>query len=251
MDDLVRDLQQVQRYAAALEGVLAAARAKVPQRAQGADSARAIRVVLDGAGLPAEIVVAADWQRRVPPARLGPAVSDAANKATEARVSEWGKALDGGWSREIDELRAAQAGRRPAVTDPPVPAPALAPAPPAAGPDRPRPTDEIFEDALRAVDASLAYAQRAATVQEVTGENRDGTVRVSLSRAGLVSCTVNGGWAAGKSGPVVTAAIREALAAARTRMPAADREPAGVGEIDALFGEVMGLLNSARRTAGS
>jgi hypothetical protein len=47
VDDLLRDLEQVRRYAATLSGVLADAAANVPDRATGEDATGAVRVVLD------------------------------------------------------------------------------------------------------------------------------------------------------------------------------------------------------------
>jgi hypothetical protein len=241
VDDLIRDLEQVRRYAATLTGVLTDAAATVPERATGEDSTGAVRVVLDAAGLPVEIEVATDWQRRLEPARLGSAVTDAAARATDARVAQWGRSLDGRWTREVDALKEADATGRPLTTVEP-PAVDL-PRPPSG---RNRPMDELAEEALRALDASLAYANRPVTPPEATAANKDSTVHVSLTTSGLAGCTVDAAWAHGKAGPVVSAAIRAAVTAARARLASVEPEPSPAGEIDSLFGEVMALFDTQR-----
>ena len=241
MDELTRDLEDVRRYAATLSGVLADAAAKVPDRAVGEDSTGAVTVVLDAAGLPAEIDIASDWQRRLEPGRLGSAVTDAAGRATDARVAQWGRSLDGRGIREVDELKEADATGRPLPTVEPPPV-TLPPAPP--GP--PRPADVLTEDALRTLDASIAFANRVAAPADVTAANRDGTVHVSLTPSGLSGCTIDAAWVNGKAGPVVAAAVRAAVSAARARLASVEPEPSPAGEIDSLFGELMALFGSQR-----
>jgi hypothetical protein len=259
VEELIRELEQVRRYAATLGGVLAEAAAKVPDRATGEDDTGAVRVVLDSAGLPVDIDVAADWQRRLQPARLGSAVADAAARATDARVAQWGRSLDGDWLREVDAMKEADAAGRPLATvdPPPVDLAALTqpsatsgrsgPSGPAGSPpDRTRSMDVLAEEALRALDASLAYADQDHTPPPVTAANRDGTVHVSLTSSGLTGCTIDPAWAAGKGGPVLAAAIRSAVTAARARLASVEPEPSPAGEIESLFGEVMALFDSQR-----
>ena len=110
--------------------------------------------------------------------------------------------------------------------------------------------DELAEDALRALDASLAYANKDATPPSATAANRDGTVHVSLTASGLAGCTIDPAWATGKSGPVLAAAIRSAVTAARARLASVEPEPSPAGEVDSLFAEVMALLDN-RRSEGT
>jgi hypothetical protein len=104
----------------------------------------------------------------------------------------------------------------------------------------------VAEEALRALDASLAYANRPVTPPEATAANKDGTVHVSLTPSGLAGCTVDAAWAHGKGGPVVAAAIRSAVAAARSRLASVEPKPSPADGLDALFGEVMALLDTRR-----
>lgn len=251
-DDLYRELQQLQQYAAALNGLLTDAQSKAPKRSQAEDSSGAVTMVLDGSGLPEEIRLAQDWQRRLEPGALGAAVVDAFAQAAQARVSAWGRTLEGGeWGDKVSRMMAADAqGRGPMATSE-----QASEVPPLFRRDqatvKPRPVEELAEDMIKAFDNVDAYASASSLTKEFEGTNGARTVTVKLSQAGLAACTVDGGWAAGQPATVLSNALGDALASARAKLRAAADEPSPTGKLDSLFDEAIALLNDPRRLAGS
>ena len=87
--DLIRELQQIQRYAAGLHDLLAKAKAQAPRQAEGTDRSGAVRVVLGPDGFPETIRVDGGWQRRLSAAAFGGAVGEAFSAATGDRLAAW------------------------------------------------------------------------------------------------------------------------------------------------------------------
>jgi hypothetical protein len=63
-DHLLRDLRQLQQYAAGLRGLLTDADAQAPQQAVGTDRTGTVSVVLGPDGLPNSVRVTSDWRPR-------------------------------------------------------------------------------------------------------------------------------------------------------------------------------------------
>jgi hypothetical protein len=247
MDDLVRELHQFQRYVAGLQTITARARAGAPDAAEGSDSTGKVRVVLDAEGIPRSVVVGEDWARRLAAASLATAVTQAFQAATGARMSAWSqRARDEGWRADSDRLRVP-------VLDRDVPVARL----PADVRQRvedapPRSLDGLTDDvltALRRVDTATATSPSIATGRGSPGSGR---LAVVVSRAGLVSCTVDAKWATRQSGSQLTAAFGAALAMARAELiraaPAPDTATAG---LDQLFAQAMATLMDPDRLANS
>lgn len=60
MDDLMAQFAQMQKYTAALHGLITEAQAQAPQRSEGADQSKAVRVVLGHERLQPPLTIRAD-----------------------------------------------------------------------------------------------------------------------------------------------------------------------------------------------
>src|SRR5262245_11186743 len=92
-DDIVTEMGDLHRDAVRLRGLIAAAAASAPPRAEGSDSTGMIRATIGGDGLPAAIVVQDGWHRRLSGERFGAAVVEAFSVATQRRIAAWNDAL--------------------------------------------------------------------------------------------------------------------------------------------------------------
>lgn len=248
-EEILRELRQMQQYAAMLQGLLDEAQGRAPERSQGEDSAAVVGVVLDSAGIPVEIRVGSGWERQIEAAALGAAVLDAFGQAAQTRTQAWAASLESGtWADRIGKMMEADSAGRPVAT-PIQEVPQLfrrdqAPAPS-------RPVNELAEEMISAFDRVDDIAKEAAAAQEHLGVDSSGKARVTLSQAGLIGCAVEETWASGRSGEFLTRALNQALSAARDRMRAQAGVPTAQGQLDSLLNEAMTLLNDPRRLAGS
>lgn len=64
-DELMRELVQIQQYAAGLRGLLATAQAEAPRTSEGADRTGTIRAVLGPDGLPDSFRIESGWNRKI------------------------------------------------------------------------------------------------------------------------------------------------------------------------------------------
>jgi hypothetical protein len=244
-DDFTRDLVELQRGAAALHGLLGAAQRAAPPGAEGFDATGTVRARVAADGVPESVDLGPNWQRRVPPERLGHAVVEACTAAAQRRMELWNQALsDGGWREEFERVKAAD--EAPAAGNgalaPPVPAPAL--------PDvTPRPLDELVEEMLNAVDRVDEIAAQPGGPQG-TGTGAHGKVSVTVSRTGMSSCVVDPQWSMYLDADTVTAALGEALTAARADLAAGGSGGAGPGAgLDRLLAEALALINDPTKLA--
>lgn len=85
--DLMRELAQIQQYAAGLQGLLATAQTEAPRRSEGTDRTGTIRVFLGPDGLPSSFRIESGWNRKVVAENFGGAVLEAFQKAMGERLA--------------------------------------------------------------------------------------------------------------------------------------------------------------------
>ncbi|MEV6965127.1 hypothetical protein AB0M47_08405 [Hamadaea sp. NPDC051192] len=247
-DELMHELARMEQYAAMLQGLLKEADATAPQRTQAEDSSGAVNIVLDAAGLPERMDVSSDWPRRVKPDALGAAVLNAFGQASESRVQDWSRTLEGGeWGDKMQ--RAMREDSVEQFTTPLNDVPAMFRRDTA--PVQPRRIDELAEEMMREMDRVDEIAADSPLVQHFEGTNRTRTVTVKLNASGLTGCDIDANWAADQSGGSIAHALNEALTIARDRLRDHAGAPTAQGRLDALFAETMALMNDPRRMAES
>lgn len=185
--------QRLRREQTTLARALTLAR----QRRDGTDESGTMTILIDEAGTARDVIVAADWRRRLPPDQVGAAVMAADEAAARHRVVATAEALA--------EVRGSTTDDDGAATQP-----WLVPLPPSdAG--RPRSVMELTTAVLAAVDD----LERATTPPPaVHGGGAGGAVRVTLDQGRITECTVNQHWLANQDEVTLAHALREAISAA-------------------------------------
>lgn len=245
--DIVHELHQIQQYAAGLRRLLDRAQSQAPTRSEGADRSGMIRVTLDADGLPSSVRIEPGWQRRISPEAFGTAVVQAGQAAMGARLEAWARGLqESGWTAEVDQFQEGLATQAPGA---PAERPsALIPGGPA---EKARPVDAVAEEVIRALDevTSLVPAPPQAGVGH--GVDESGTLTLTISRAGLVSCHADPRWVSEQSSASLSNALSEALSAARADLTRHPEQPAPSSGWDRLFIEALELLSEPHRVAES
>lgn len=237
IDDLLADLSALQSYAAGIARLVDDADHAAPRSGTGIDGSGLIRVKVDSNGIPNSIRIDQHWQRGINPKRLGAAIVAASHSAVANRLRKWSRVLRAsGWKDEVDELRRSKTAPRPVLAPQPVES------------DRPRPIDVVAEDLIKAFDAIAELPASGPRSATGSGSDRFGKVAITVSHAGLVSCDIDGAWAAGRSAASLMNAIGEALAGAKAELSVPDRVNDLAGPaLDGLFGEALALLRNPRR----
>jgi len=245
MEEILRDLARLRNYAAGLQQVMADFQRAAPERSQGTDRSGAVRAVLGADGLPEAIRVDAHWSNRLRAGSLGAAVVEASETAMRERGAAWSRALKGSdWQRRVDSLGAGPVGAD--AVDPGTVPPAFR---------RPeggaRPLAELAEDVIGALDA-VASAPQVPHGPRGAAANRDGTLTLTLSPSGQVSCRADPRWVAGRTGAQLTEALSAVLSAARQDLAASSRAAAaswdGAAERQGrLMAEILAALEDPRR----
>jgi hypothetical protein len=229
LEDIVRDIERMQQQASELEALIAGAQAHAPTRAEGTDATGAVRITLGPDGLPESVRVDRDWKGVLRPAAVGEAVVQSHAAAAQQRMAAWSAALEeGGWSPSVGEALSS--------------APEPLPAPPTFPTPR-RDLDDVADAVKQAFATVEELARRPALTAARTGSNRDATVTITLSMAGLLSCTVDARWAARQTGTALSRALQQALDAARGSLAQAAAAPDPTQRLDQLFGEVLSHIS--------
>jgi hypothetical protein len=125
---------------------------------------------------------------------------------------------------------------------------------------RPRPIDALAEDMMAAFDRVDQIAAASPLARTVTGRDASARLAVTLSAAGLASCTAPKAWVGQQTGSTLTSALGQALSAARDALAgtAGDPDPAGqpgqpdeLGQLDQVFAEALAILTNPERLTGS
>ena len=260
MDEVLRDLARLRRYGSGLQNLLGELQRMAPERSEGTDPSGAVRAALGPDGLPETIRVSPYWKEKAQPDELAAAVTAACLAAMRQRGAQWSETMRGsGWQQRLDRL-AAEAGTAGAGTagagtaeagtaaehDDPVP-PAFRRA--NGGPSRP--LDVLAEESISLLDAAMRPVP--APQPGGAGTNRGGTLEIALSAGGQVSCRADARWVAQQSGAQLSAALSDALAAARDRLAAATSTQvvSGVGgdKAQGLLQEILAVLGDPKHLA--
>jgi hypothetical protein len=245
MDEILRDLARLRHYGSTLQELMSDLRRFAPERSEGTDPSGAVRAVLGPDGLPEAIRVSPYWKEKVQPAGFGGAVVAACQAAVQQRGAQWSEAMKrSGWQQRLERLEVD--ADMAAAADP-------NPIPPAfrrgngAGPQLPRPPEFLAEEAISALDAVMKPTARPQRARGIAA-NRAGTLEISLSPAGQVTCRTDPRWVAQQSGAQLTEAIGGTLATARDRLAAAAGQVrAGLpdtAKTDALLAEALAAMNT-------
>ncbi|MGH3815828.1 MAG: hypothetical protein ACRDUV_25825 [Pseudonocardiaceae bacterium] len=246
--ELMRELAQIQQYAAGLQGLLATAQAEAPRSSEGTDGTGTIRVLLDPDGLPSSFRIESGWNRKIPAEGFGGAVLEAFQAAMGERLAVWTRTLEEqGWQAQADRLRVDLDDRPSASGRGEVPSAFGHPVQDVT----PRPIDQVAEDMIKAFDHVGDLAGPPPQASGGTGASRSGKLVLTLSRAGLVSCTADPEWVSGQSAATLMNALGEALTAARADLENSNAQTAPSGSLDRLFAEALALLRDPRRVVDS
>jgi hypothetical protein len=239
--ELIVRLQQLQRTAAAVGDLIRQAGACAPPRVQGTDSSAAIRVTLGADGVPTAITVVGDWPRRIGSASLATAVLQASHRAVQVRLQLWTQALHAhGWDQRAHMMTSSD-DVAAHVNIPQLFRPGQQSAPA-------RPVGDLAEELINACNQARTYDMPTPQFQ---GANKGRTVLITLTAGALTGCTIKSGWAEGRSGAVVSAALRDALFRARRALHRAAATPAAAQRLDSLFEEAVSVLGDPQRLAGA
>jgi DNA-binding protein YbaB len=233
--DMLARLQQLQAKVTQFGELATQLAQAVPKQAEGCDASGWVRVVLGGDGLPTAISVRDGWDRRIEAAGLGAAVMDANADAIRQGMKAFSDHLDDNrwWTK-----------RAHAEEDGPDPSAGPVARPPAG---TERDPGELTEDVLKALHTVQQPAETAPGAVE--GSDPQRYVTVALGPGGLARCTIDPGWAARRDSNAITAALTQALRAARHAIPAPTAPSA---DLDGLLGDALATLRAItdRRPAG-
>ena len=247
-DELMRELVQIQQYAAGLQGLLATAEADAPRTSQGADRTGTIRAVLGPDGLPDSFRIESGWNRKITAENFGGAVLEAFQAAMGERLAVWTRTLEKqGWQAQADRLR-VDLDEQPSVSGQAEMPPAFRH--PAQG-VTPRSIDQVAEDMIKAFDQVGDFAAPPPHAIRGAGSSRSGKLVLTLSTTGLVSCTADLKWVSAQTAASLMNALGEALTAARADLKNGIDRPAPFRSLDHLFTEALALLRDPRRAVDS
>lgn len=246
-DDLMRELVQLQQYAAGLQGLLATAQADAPRSSEGTDRTGTIRAFLGPDGQPNSFRIEPGWNRKIPAENFGGAVLEAFQAAIGERLAIWTRTLEQqGWQAQADRLRVD-----------------LDKQPSASGQAEisafghfvedvtPRPVDQIAEDMIKAFDQVGHIAAAPPQVARGAGSSRSDKLVLTLSAAGLVSCTADPEWVSTQTAASLMNALGEALTAARADLEDSTGRLTPSQSLDRLFTEALALLRDPRHVVDS
>ncbi|MFH8573770.1 hypothetical protein [Streptomyces sp. NPDC017993] len=241
-----QELEQFQSYTAELQGLLSGLQGSRPEKAEGSDAQGAVRVKVDGDGLPQDITAASDWGKRCKPDGLGTAVADAAHNAHSELMDTWSQNLPSGpWdaSSGTGHMSTASASRAETHGTP--------------GREErdtryviSRPLDQFVEDAISSLSAAGNFEIALDQGAQASGSDPAGRVTITLTPASLASCDVDASWAAKASVIQINRALSEALTDARSALARSSVSERAEGEgrkLDGLIDEAMAVLRDPRR----
>jgi hypothetical protein len=247
-EELMRELTQLQNYAAGFQTLLSSAQAAAPARSEGKDGTGTVSVSLGSDGLPQSFRVEQGWHSRITPESFGHAVLEAFQAAMGERLAMWTRTLDErGWREEVDELRADSPSRLSVPTTGQIPPAFRCPEPA----PNPRSIEVVAEEMIKAFDNVRDVSPSRPQAATGTGADRSGKLTLTLSRTGLVSCTADARWVADQTAARLMTSLGEALAAARAELAQRGDQAAPSSGLHELFAEAFALLNDPQHVTGS
>jgi hypothetical protein len=198
MTDENKELHRLRAEARGLQRMVELANSQVPTRSEGIDSTGAVEIVLGDNGLPRTIHVEDGWDHKLRAERLGQAVIEAFSAAFYERLRAWTTAFTDAGEPALLELE---------------PEPEPEPEPPDPVANRLNDPDAYALAVIEALD-NLGNLLEPPPVCGIGSVSRGGVV-VTLTGAGMVSCTADPTFITAQSGEELTQAFGAALAAAK------------------------------------
>ncbi|WP_133241144.1 hypothetical protein [Nocardioides gansuensis] len=232
----MRDLQELQAYAAEFGKVIHSAQDAAPARAEGS-AAGVAHAEVDGTGSPVALRVDAHWEREVPADALGGCLLEAYQTAVQAHMARWSEDLQRrGWKYDAREMEQRIEARTPGESAFQVPV--------AFG--EPRGISQLVTDVLQELDWSHQLASQPVAPAQ-TQSDRQSASRVSVTIEGdsLASVRIDPEWARGRDADAINGELAAALQSARLRSQPATRLPRA-DQHDELLGEVLKFLQQHR-----
>ena len=249
MDDgILHDLAQLRQYGSRLAELLDEMQRAAPQRSEGTDPSGMIRAILGPDGLPESIRVSGYWKEKLPPDAFAAAVAGACQAATGRRGQDWADVLTRtGWQERMSQLDAGPGGQPAAPAAEPDPVP---PAYRRGNGAPPRRLDTLAEESISLMDTVMRADVPASP--SGAGRNRSGTLEITLSPGGQVSCRADQRWVAQQSGAQLSTALSEVLATARDRLATATAAVSAAvpdvgGRAESLMQELIGAMYDPER----
>jgi hypothetical protein len=244
----MRELAQIQHYAAGLRSLLATAQEQAPRSSEGTDRTGAIRAFLGPDGLPDSFRIEPRWHRKISAENFGGSVVEACQAAMGERLNTWARTLeDKGWQAQADQLRLDLDG--PGSASMPGGIPAAFRSPSAATTSRP--IDQVAEDMIKALDDVAGLTPPPPHAMGAAGSNRSGKLVLTLSKAGLVSCVADAEWVTTQTAATLMNALGEALTAARADLTSTACQAEPSGALDSLLADALALLSDPQRVVDS
>jgi hypothetical protein len=247
VEEIVRHLASINSYASELQQLMADLHQASPASSRGVDRTGTVQAVLGRDGLPEAIRVQANWKATLDPRSFAAAVTEASEAAARERGLAWSRELErSGWQQRAARLGADSVGV------PPMPSGAVPSAFMRAGGARPRSAERLAEETIDLAETAVKATRAARQSPRGVGRNRGGTLTLTLSRGGQVSCQADPRWVAEQSGHQLSEALSAALAAARRELAASRASSASdhdfVCRQQRLLGEIFATLENPQRS---
>lgn len=242
-EDIFEELNRFRQYVGALQKMIARAQSMAPQSTEGIDRSGAIRMILGKSGLPESIKVTTDWQSKLTPEAFSNAVTEAFRVAAGRRLEAWTKTLeDENWQGKIERLQNNFENR----SAPPPPADLPAAFKGHLSRIAPRPTNEVVEDMIRAMER-VDQGSRIVEAVKRAGSNDGRKLMIVLSENGVETCKADPKWVAQQTAATLTGALNDALSSARLSLKQAASSKPKSSLPDGLIYEAMSLFADPRR----
>ena len=232
---MMRDLEELQRYASAFGSVLSSASRAAPAGAKGADSTGRVTVDIDAEGRPTGVQVDERWSSDLAAEALGAAVLEAYQDAVSKHLGEWSESLEReGFGYQMRDFKTSAAPVNPFVV----------PGAPRSGRD----LGQLAEELMRLLDTSHARATSPTAGTAAAGHRATGQVSVTLTNGQLAAVHIDARWAQEHSAHAIAAEVMgavtraQASAAPDTVVPAGDRRDPLLEDADAVLSDVLHRL---------
>lgn len=247
-DDILRDLTQLRQYGSRLQELLGEMQRAAPQRSEGTDPSGMVRAVLGPDGLPETIRVSGYWKEKLSPDAFAAAVAGACQAATVRRGEEWAGVLARtSWQERLAELDTTPGASPAAGAAEPDPVPSAYRRGNGAPPRR---LDTLAEEAISLNNSVMPVNVPAPP--SGASRNRSGTLEITLSPGGQVSCRADPRWVAQQTGAQLSTALSEVLAMARERLATARAQAVAAvpdvrGRAESLMQELIAAMYDPER----